>query len=96
MYKRQDTGPIDLLAISKDKQELLVVELKRGRASDAVVGQIQRYMGYVKEDVAEDHQRVRGVIIALDDDKRIRRALQVAQGIDFYRYEVKFSLIPAS
>ncbi len=36
-----DTGPIDLLAISKDKQELLVVELKRGRASDAVVGQIE-------------------------------------------------------
>ena len=88
-----DTGPIDLLAISKDKQELLVVELKRGRASDAVVGQIQRYMGYVKEDVAEDHQSVRGVIIALDDDKRIRRALQIAQGIDFYRYEVKFNLI---
>ena len=91
-----DTGPIDLLAISKDKQELLVVELKRGRASDAVVGQIQRYMGYVLEEIAEDHQRVRGVIIALDDDKRIRRALQIAQGIDFYRYEVKFSLIPAS
>ena len=46
--------------------------------------------------IAEDHQRVRGVIIALDDDKRIRRALQIAQGIDFYRYEVKFNLIPAS
>ena len=66
-----DTGPIDLLAISKDKQELLVVELKRGRASYAVVGQIQRYMGYVLEEIAEDYQRVRGVIIALDDDKRI-------------------------
>ena len=85
-----------MLAISKDKQELLVVELKRGRASDAVVGQIQRYMGYVQEEIAEDHQRVRGVIIALDDDKRIRRALQIAQGIDFYRYEVKFNLIPSS
>jgi len=60
-----DTGPIDLLAISKDKQELLVVELKRGRASDAVVGQIQRYMGYVQEEIAEDRQRLRGVIIAL-------------------------------
>ena len=58
-----------------------------------MVGQIQRYMGYVKEDVAEDHQKVRGVIIALEDDKRIRRALQIAQGIDFYRYEVKFNLI---
>lgn len=33
-----DTGPIDILAISKDKKEILVVELKRGRASDAVVG----------------------------------------------------------
>ena len=75
---------------------MLVVELKRGRASDAVVGQIQRYMGYVQEEIAEDHQRVRGVIIALDDDKRIRRALQVAQGIDFCRYEVKFNLIPSS
>ena len=44
-----DTGPLDILAISKDKKELLVVELKKGRASDAVVGQIQRYMGYVKK-----------------------------------------------
>ena len=34
---------------------------------------------------------MRGVIITLDDDKRIRRALQVAHGIDFYRYEVKFT-----
>ena len=33
-----DTGPIDLLAISKDKTKLLVIELKKGRASDAVVG----------------------------------------------------------
>lgn len=40
-----DTGPIDILAISKDKRELLVVELKKGRAADAVVGQILRYMG---------------------------------------------------
>ncbi|WP_221794428.1 hypothetical protein [Aquisediminimonas sediminicola] len=28
-----DTGPMDLLAVSKDKKELLVVELKKGRAS---------------------------------------------------------------
>ena len=40
-----DTGPIDLLAISKDKHKLLVVQLRRGRASDAMIGQIQRTMG---------------------------------------------------
>jgi len=90
-----DTGPIDILAISKNKNEILVVELKKGRASDSVVGQIQRYMGYIAEEIAEEHQRVKGVIIALEDDLRIRRALKVAPNIEFYRYEVKFDLIKA-
>jgi restriction system protein len=87
-----DTGPIDILAIRKDQKELLVVELKKGRASDVVVGQIQRYMGYVLGELAEDGQSVKGVIIALEDDLRIRRALKVTNNIDFYRYEVSFKL----
>ena len=87
-----DTGPIDILAVSKDKKELLVVELKKGRASDSVVGQIQRYMGFVIDQIAEENQDVKGVIIALEDDLRIRRALKVTRGIEFYRYEVSFKL----
>lgn len=87
-----DTGPIDILAISKNKKELLVVELKKGRASDAVVGQIQRYMGYVIEELLENDQTVKGIIIALEDDLRLRRALKVTKNIDFYKYEVKFNL----
>ena len=87
-----DTGPIDVLAISKDKKEILIVELKKGRASDSVVGQIQRYMGYVLQELAEPHQKVKGIIIALEDDQRIRRALAVAQNIEFYRYQVSFKL----
>ena len=87
-----DTGPIDILAISKDKKELLIIELKKGRASDVVVGQIQRYMGYVLEDLAEADQAVRGIIIALEDDLRLRRALKVTNNIDFYRYQVSFKL----
>lgn len=87
-----DTGNIDILAISKDKNELLVIELKKGRASDVVVGQIQRYMGYVKEELAEVSQTVKGIIIALEDDIRIKRALTVAANIEFYRYQVSFRL----
>ena len=87
-----DTGPIDILAISKDKKELLVVELKKGRASDIVVGQIQRYMGYVLQELAEENQTVKGIIIALEDDNRIKRALAVAPNIEFYRYQVSFKL----
>jgi len=90
-----DTGPLDILAISKDKRRLLVVELKKGRASDVVVGQILRYMGYVKEELAEKEQSVKGVIIALEDDQRIRRALAVVPTIDFYRYQINFKLVKA-
>jgi len=88
-----DAGPIDILAVSRDSQRLLVVELKRGRASDVVVGQILRYMGYVKEQIAEAHQTVEGVIIALDDDQKLRWALLAVPSISFYRYQVSFKLI---
>ena len=88
-----DTGPIDILAISKDKKELLVIELKKGKASDTVVGQIQRYMGYIKNEFLEEGQTVKGVIIALEDSIKIQRALSVTKDIDFYRYKVNFELI---
>jgi len=87
-----DTGSIDILAISKDKKELLVVELKKGRASDVVVGQVQRYMGYIQDEIAEDNQEVKGVIIAFESDLKIKRALSVTKHIDFYTYNVDFTL----
>lgn len=93
---QSDTGPMDILAIKKDKSQLLVVELKKGRASDAVVGQILRYMGYVKQELAEANQTVKGVIIALEDDVRIKRALAMTPDISFYRYEVSFKLTKAN
>jgi restriction system protein len=90
-----DTGPIDILAISKDRKALLVVELKKGRASDVVVGQTLRYMGFVQHELAEPGQIVRGIIVALEDDPKLRRALSVTPGIEFYRYAVSFKLTKA-
>ena len=87
-----DTGPIDILAISKDKKHLLVVELKKGRASDTVVGQILRYMGFVQDELAEANQTVLGVIIAHEDDQKIRRALSMTPNIIFYKFKVSFKL----
>jgi restriction system protein len=72
---------------------LLVVELKKGRASDAVVGQTLRYMGFVQEELATADQTVQGAIIALEDDQRIRRALQMTPAIEFFRYEINFKLV---
>ena len=84
---------MDVLAISKDKSELLVVELQKGRASNVVVGQIQRYMGFAQYELAEVNQTVKGVIIGLESDLRLRHALSVIPNIKFYRYEVNFKLI---
>jgi len=88
-----DTGPIDILAVSKDRKTILVIELKRGRASDVVVGQTLRYMGFVKDELAEPDQDVRGLVIALKDDQRLRRALTMTPAIEFKRYEVSFKLL---
>lgn len=89
---QSDTGPIDILAISKNRKVLLVVELKKGRVSDNVVGQIQRYMGFVKSDLADKDQEVKGVIIGLEDDIKLTRALSVTTNIEFYKYKVDFKL----
>jgi restriction system protein len=49
-------------------------------------------MGYVKEELAEDNQTVRGIIIAFEDDLKIKRALSIATNIDFYTYKIQFKL----
>ena len=43
-----DIGPIDILATEASSKTFVVIELKKGRTSDQVVGQILRYMGWVK------------------------------------------------
>ena len=88
-----DTGPMDILAISKDKKELLVIELKKGRGNDVVVGQVLRYMGFAMQELAESGQTVKGIIIALDDDQGLKRALAATPNVSFYRYQVSFKLI---
>ena len=87
------TGPIDILAISKDKSEYLIIELKKGRTSDEVIGQIKRYMGYVKKEMSTDIQTVKGCVIALEDDKNLQYALHASPDIEFMKYQIKFDLI---
>jgi restriction system protein len=85
-----DTGPADIVAQSKDGTEMLVIELKRGRASDAVVGQILRYMSFVQD--LDESKSVRGLIVALEEDERLHRALAMVPNVSFMRYQLHFSL----
>jgi hypothetical protein len=87
-----EVGRIDILATSKNKKTILVIELKRGRSNDKVLGQIQRYMGFVKAKMATKDQTVKGMIITSEDDAALQYALSITNNIEFYKYNISFSL----
>lgn len=85
-------GRIDLLARHKKDKKWLVVELKRNQSSDDTVGQIARYIGYVRETLAKDKDDVQGLIISRAGDEKLRYALSVIANVDLMVYEVDFRL----
>jgi len=87
-------GRIDILARHKTRPDWLVVELKRGQTSDTTVGQVLRYMGWIKKHLAETGEEVCGLIIAHEADDGLRYALSNLRNVGLQRYEVKFQLYP--
>lgn len=84
-------GRIDLLVRSKKTKQYVVIELKKGQPSDDTVGQVARYMGWVKSNLAGGHE-VKGIIIAGDNDTRLHYALQVMPDVELFVYKVDFTL----
>lgn len=85
-------GRIDFLCVHEESGDYVVLELKKGKTSDAVVGQTLRYMGWVRHHVADPGQDVRGVIVAHEVDDKLRYAVGEVQNIDLMTYGVVFSL----
>ena len=57
-----------------------------------MVGQTLRYMGFIKNTLATNQESVRGGIIATEEDQGLKNALLVTPDIDFYKYNINFSL----
>ena len=72
--------------------DFVVVETKKGNESDKVVGQIQRYMGWVKRNLAKKGENVRGIIIVNEFDEWLDYAVSVNENIRLLYYEVKFAV----
>jgi hypothetical protein len=88
---RTDIGPIDILAKDRKDGSYVVIELKRNQTSDDTVGQLMRYMGWVKRHLNDPN--VKGVIIAGKYDRKLDYALEFAPGeTNVYIYNVSFSL----
>ena len=85
-------GRLDFLCSDRLTDALIVVELKRGRPSDKVVGQVARYIGYVRTHLAKPGQPVEGLIIAHDADDPLCYAVAAFPGLQLMTYEVTFQL----
>jgi hypothetical protein len=86
-------GRLDILARDRKNHDLVVIELKRDQADDEVVGQVSRYMGWIKQHRA-DHQGVgvRGIIVAHEATERLRSAVLPHPSISLYTYQFSVAL----
>lgn len=83
-------GRMDILAKDKKTGSYVVIELKRNQTSDDTIGQITRYMGWVKQELGDNG--VKGVIIAGSYDQRLDYARVMMPELDVFIYEVQFNL----
>jgi len=87
---RTEIGPIDILAKDKKTKDFVVIELKRNQTSDDTIGQLARYMGWIKKDKKDNG--VKGIIIAGQYDKKLEYALKMVPNTEVFLYEVNFKL----
>jgi restriction system protein len=85
---RTKAGEIDILC-EDTKHRFVVVEVKRWKDSDKVVGQILRYMGAIKE---EKSSEPRGIIVLNQEDKRLNYALSVTKNVGIKYYQLNFAI----
>jgi RecB family endonuclease NucS len=87
---------VDILAVDRSNS-LVVLELKVSRGYDRVVGQLLRYMNWVRKEVADPGQRVRGIIICRTMSEDLRLACASIRDVELceYRLSVTVSKVPA-
>lgn len=86
-------GPIDILA-TDETGAFVVFELKRARSPDHAIGQLARYMGWVKQTIGKG-KTVRGIIVAKSISDSLKYSIAAVPDVSLYEYEVSFQLKPA-
>ena len=88
-------GPwsIDFLARDMNSNDFVVIELKRGKTSDSVVGQLLRYINWVKINLAEEGQKVKGIIVASDYyNESLSYSVMSLSDVEVMTYIIDFKL----
>ena len=87
---KTDIGFIDILAKDKKTKNYVVIELKINQTSDDTIGQLLRYMGWIKKNKKDDG--VKGVIVAGQFDTKLDHAKSMIPNSEVFLYEVDFKL----
>ena len=85
-----DIGKIDILAMDKKSKNYVVIELKKNQTSDDTVGQLLRYMGWIKKN--KQDEGVKGIIVAGQFDNKLDHARSMIPNCEVFLYEVDFKL----
>jgi hypothetical protein len=84
-------GRIDLFCTDKDNN-LVVIELKKFDARNySIIDQISRYMGYIKDKVAKENQKVRGIIVVGNVDEKLKYSAKAIPDLQVKTF--KFSIV---
>ena len=74
----------------KKEKNYVVIELKKNQTSDDTIGQLLRYMGWIKKNKKDDG--VKGVIVAGQFDTKLDHAKSMIPNSEVFLYEVDFKL----
>lgn len=81
---------IDLLGFQRKEHCWWVFELKRRNTGDVVVGQISRYLGWILQNRASNHEHAVGAIIAPKINPKLRYALKANPKLSLWTYDSSF------
>jgi len=82
---------IDILAV-ENKKDLIVIELKVSKGYDKALGQLLRYMAWIKKNLAEPSQEVKGMVVARTVSEDLRLAVSVVNDVELFEYQISISL----
>ncbi len=87
---------IDILAIDQSNC-LVVLELKVSKGYDRVVGQLLRYVNWVRKELADPGQKVRGIILCRTMTEDLRLACAGVPNIELFEYQLSVTVkqVPA-
>lgn len=82
---------IDILAVDLNG-DLVVIELKVSRGYDRVIGQLMRYVAWIRKNLAEGDQNVRGIIVAREISEDLILACSLVPEVELFEYQLSLTL----